>query len=129
MSVASLLQPSKELLSKLKARIKVFNRNNTYRDVEREIALSRKAFILGVPTAISFGIVSVGKIRRHIDAIVATVTHQISNARVEAANNKIKLTIRMAYGFRSIDNLVALIYLRCGGRVVYLPGRAPVKVT
>lgn len=41
--------------------IKVFNRNNTYRDVEREIALSRKAFILGVPTAISFGIVSVGE--------------------------------------------------------------------
>ena len=40
--------------------IKVFNQNNTYRDVEREIALSRSAFILGVPTAISFGIVSVG---------------------------------------------------------------------
>ena len=41
--------------------IKVYNENNTYRDVEREIALSRKAFILGVPTAISFGIVSVGE--------------------------------------------------------------------
>lgn len=41
--------------------IKVFNRNNTYHDVEREIALSRKAFILGIPTAISFGIVSVGE--------------------------------------------------------------------
>lgn len=40
--------------------IKVFNENNTYRDVEREIALSRRAFILGIPTAISFGIVSVG---------------------------------------------------------------------
>ncbi len=40
--------------------IKVFNQNNTYRDVEREIATSRKAFILGMPTAISFGIVSVG---------------------------------------------------------------------
>lgn len=40
--------------------IKVFNQKNTYRDVEQEIALSRKAFILGVPTAISFGIVSVG---------------------------------------------------------------------
>ena len=40
--------------------IKVFNQNNTYRDVEREIALSRKSFILGMPTAISFGIVSVG---------------------------------------------------------------------
>ena len=40
--------------------IKVFNQNNTYHDVEQEIALSRKAFILGIPTAISFGIVSVG---------------------------------------------------------------------
>lgn len=40
--------------------IKVFNQNNTYHDVEQEIALSRRAFILGMPTAISFGIVSVG---------------------------------------------------------------------
>lgn len=40
--------------------LKVFNRNNTYKDVEREISLSRRAFVLGVPTAISFGIVSVG---------------------------------------------------------------------
>ena len=40
--------------------IKVFNQNNTYHDVEREIGLSRSAFILGMPTAISFGIVSVG---------------------------------------------------------------------
>ncbi len=40
--------------------IKVFNNKNTYHDVEREIALSRRAFILGIPTAISFGIVSVG---------------------------------------------------------------------
>ena len=65
------------------------------------------------------------KIKRHMDSIIATVTHQISNARVEATNNKIKLTIRMAYGFRNIDNLIALIYLRCGGRVIYLPGRTP----
>ena len=41
--------------------IKVFNQNNTYHDVEQEIDLSRKAFILGIPTAISFGIVSVGE--------------------------------------------------------------------
>ena len=40
--------------------IKVFNHNNTYSDVEREIAQSRRAFILGIPTAISFGIVDVG---------------------------------------------------------------------
>ena len=40
--------------------IKVYNDKNTYHDVEQEIALSRKAFVLGIPTAISFGIVSVG---------------------------------------------------------------------
>jgi len=40
--------------------IKVYNEKNTYCDVEKEIASSRKAFILGIPTAISFGIVSVG---------------------------------------------------------------------
>ena len=40
--------------------IKVYNSNNTYRDVEREVAMARKAFVLGIPTAISFGIVSVG---------------------------------------------------------------------
>ena len=41
--------------------IKVYNQNNTYRDVEGEISMARKAFILGIPTAISFGIVSVGE--------------------------------------------------------------------
>ncbi|MBR1496791.1 MAG: HD domain-containing protein [Oscillospiraceae bacterium] len=40
--------------------VKVYNRNNTYSDVEQEIAMARRAFILGIPTAISFGIVSVG---------------------------------------------------------------------
>lgn len=40
--------------------IKVYNENNTYKDVEKEIASSRRAFILGIPTAISFGIVAVG---------------------------------------------------------------------
>ncbi len=40
--------------------LKVYNDKNTYKDVEREIDLSRKAFVMGLPTAISFGIVSVG---------------------------------------------------------------------
>ncbi len=39
--------------------IKVFNRNNLYRDVERETMLARKAFLMDIPTAISFGIVLV----------------------------------------------------------------------
>ena len=39
----------------------------------------------------------------------------MTNARIEATNNKIQLTIRMGYGFRNIDNLIALIMLKCGG--------------
>ena len=39
----------------------MYNEKNTYKDVEREIALARSVFVLGLPTAISFGIVSVGK--------------------------------------------------------------------
>lgn len=47
----------------------------------------------------------------------------VSNARVEAASNKIKLCVRMAYGFRNMDNLMALIMLRRSGMPVRLPGR------
>lgn len=85
----------------------------------------RRAWSCGIPEFVALQ----RKIRRHMNAIVATVAHQISNARVEATNNKIKLTIRMAYGFRNIDNLIALIYLRCGGKSICLPGRALGKVT
>jgi transposase len=55
---------------------------------------------------------------------MATVTNGLSNARVEAINNKIKLTIRMGYGFRNIDNLIALVMLRCSNVRLPLPGRA-----
>ncbi|MBQ7480483.1 MAG: phosphotransferase [Lachnospiraceae bacterium] len=40
--------------------IKIYNSSYSYGDVEREAALCRRAFVLGVPTAISFGVVSVG---------------------------------------------------------------------
>lgn len=61
------------------------------------------------------------KIRRHYDAILATLEHKLSNARIEAVNNKIKLTIRMAYGFRNIDNMIDMIMLRCSDIEVKLP--------
>jgi transposase len=64
------------------------------------------------------------KIGRHTQAILATIKHGLTNARIEAINNKIKLTIRMGYGFRNIDNLIALIMLRCSGVNLALPGRA-----
>ncbi len=65
------------------------------------------------------------KIQRHKKAIIAAITRGLSNARIEVTNNKIKLSIRMAYGFRNLDNLKSMIMLRCGYLVVHLPGRAP----
>ena len=50
----------------------------------------------------------------------------ISNGRVEAIGSKIKVTVRMGYGFRNTDNLVALLMLRCGDCQPQLPGR-PLK--
>ena len=59
------------------------------------------------------------------DDIIAAVELGISNGRVEAINNKVKVTIRMGYGFRNMDNLKALVMLRCGDLKPVLPGRKP----
>ena len=61
------------------------------------------------------------KIRRRRDDILGTIGPGYSNARLEAFNNKIKATIRMAYGFRHVDNLIAMIKLRCSGLTTHLP--------
>ena len=61
------------------------------------------------------------KIRRRRDDILGTIGPGYSNARLEAFNNKIKVTIRMAYGFRHVDNLIAMIKLRCSGLPTHLP--------
>ena len=64
------------------------------------------------------------KIRRRRDDILGTIRLSCSNARLEAFDNRIKVTIRMAYGFHHVDNLIAMIKLRCSG----LPIRLPVPV-
>lgn len=61
------------------------------------------------------------KIRRHYDAILATMEHHLSNAVLEATNRKIKLSVYMAYGFRNIDNMIDMIMLRCSDIDVRLP--------
>ena len=61
------------------------------------------------------------KIRRRRDDILGTIGPGYSNARLEAFNNKIKATIRMAYGFHHVTNLISLIMLRCGGLDIRLP--------
>lgn len=66
------------------------------------------------------------KIRRHYDAILASIRYGLSNARIEATNNKIKLVIRMAYGFRNTKNMLDMVILKCGCYKVPLPWE-PVK--
>ena len=61
------------------------------------------------------------KIRRRRPDILRTIELGYSNARLEAFNNRIKVTIRMAYGFHHVNNLIALIMLRCGGLDIRLP--------
>ena len=63
------------------------------------------------------------KIKRHFTAIVAAARFSLSNARSEATNNKIKLIIRTAFGFRNLDNMVAMVMLSCSQLHPALPGR------
>jgi transposase len=63
-------------------------------------------------------------IRKHRCGIEAALTHQLSNARVESVNTKLRLLTRIAFGFRSPEALVALAMLDLGGMCPPLPGRA-----
>ncbi|MBQ8306862.1 MAG: transposase, partial [Blautia sp.] len=63
------------------------------------------------------------KIKRHKGHILNTIRLGMSNARIEATNNKIKLIIRKAYGFRNIQNMLDMVYLVCSNLRVPLPNR------
>jgi transposase len=64
------------------------------------------------------------RMRRYRDDIANTLTHNLSNARVEAINTKIRLLTRIAFGFKSHQALTALVMLHLGGYNIGLPGRA-----
>lgn len=59
--------------------------------------------------------------RRHDTANALTFT--LTNARVESMNTKIRLIIRRAYGFRSVEALKAMVLLCLAGYARPLPGR------
>ena len=65
------------------------------------------------------------KIKRHKEHILNAIRFGMSNARIEATNNKIKLIIRKAYGFRNIQNMLDMVYLVCSNLRVPLPNRKP----
>jgi transposase len=62
-------------------------------------------------------------IRTHKSRIHAALIHGLSNARVESMNQKLRLIMRRAFGFRSIDALIGLAMLAHGGLCPPLPGR------
>lgn len=62
-------------------------------------------------------------VRQHRDGIAATLSHRLSNARVEAMNTRIRLITRRAFGFHSAQALIALALLSFGGLCPPLPGR------
>ena len=63
------------------------------------------------------------KIKRHRDHILNAIRLGMSNARIEATNNKIKLIVRKAYGFRNIQNMLDMVYLVCSDLRIPLPNR------
>ena len=55
-------------------------------------------------------------IRKHLEGILGFFRHGgLTNAVQEGMNNKIKLIIHRAFGFRSISALIAMIHLCCSG--------------
>ena len=58
--------------------------------------------------------------RRRAD-VVAAVAPGAGVGRAGGTDDKAKVTVRMGYGFRNTDNLVALIMLRCSDGQPALP--------
>lgn len=46
---------------------------------------------------------------------------RLTAGQPEAFSNRIKVTVRMAYGFHRVTNLIALVMPRCGGLDMRLP--------
>jgi transposase len=60
-------------------------------------------------------------IRKHREGILAARRLNLSNARAEAMNNRVKLIVRRAYGFHSANAALALVHLTCGPVKLTLP--------
>ena len=62
-------------------------------------------------------------ITKHLASILAAIENGLSNGLIESVNTKIRLITRIAFGFRSIPALIALLMLSLGGHRPALPGR------
>ena len=63
------------------------------------------------------------KIGRHKENILNSIRYQANSAKSESVNSTIKVLIKVARGFRNIENMISLIYLKCSDLVVPLHNR------
>lgn len=63
------------------------------------------------------------KIARHRKNNLNAVELQVNSSKSEATNTTIKSMISVARGFRNLNNLFALVYLRCSEIIVPLNNR------
>lgn len=63
------------------------------------------------------------KIKRHKENILNAIRYQANSSQCESTNTTIKALIKTARGFRNLDNMIALIYLKCSDIVVPLNNR------
>jgi transposase len=58
-------------------------------------------------------------IKRHLPNLLTYLTHQITNAGLEAVNSVIQGVKKTARGFRNPEHFKTAIYFRCGGLDLY----------
>ena len=63
------------------------------------------------------------KVERHADGIIRAIECNANSAKSEATNTTIKAMIKVARGFTNVENLFALIMLRCSELVIPLRNR------
>jgi len=63
-------------------------------------------------------------IAKHFEAILSSLVHDLSNARIESLNTRIRLLTRRAFGFHSAAPLIGMAILSFGRLQLALPGRA-----
>ena len=60
---------------------------------------------------------------RHLENILNTIQYQENSSRSEQTNGVIKGLIKTAKGFRNLESMFAMIYLRCSDLVIPLHNR------
>ena len=63
------------------------------------------------------------KVARNREGILQAVINRANSAKSEATNTTIKLLIKMGRGYRNLDNLIALVYLKCSSLEIPLFNR------